>query len=76
MKIDQIKLLKECLTERKNIDDPKYKDCYESLRMCAPKELLEKRIPYDSDCYKSVTNKTNIQRSKKIMKNVEVYIKD
>ena len=29
--------------------------------MFAPKELLENRITYHSDCCKSVTNKTNIQ---------------
>ena len=65
MKIDQIKRLKDCLTERNNIDDTKYKDCHESLRIFAPKELLENRITYYSDCYKIVTNKTNIQRLKK-----------
>ena len=76
MKIDQIKWLKECLTGRNNIDDTKCKGCDKSLRMFAPKELLENRLTFHSDCYKSVTNKTNIQRLKKIMRNVEVYIKD
>ena len=50
-----------CLTEGNNIDDTKRRDCYESLRMFAPKDLLENRITYHSECYKSVTNKTNIQ---------------
>ena len=65
MKIDQLKRLIECLTERNNVDDTEYKDCHKSLRMFAPKELLENRITYHSDCYKSVTNKTNIKRLKK-----------
>ena len=76
MKIDQIKWLKECFTGRNNIDDTKCKGCDKSFRMFAPKELLENRLTFHSDCYKSVTNKTNIQRLKKIMRNVEVYIKD
>ena len=76
MKVDQIKRLKGCLTERNNIDDTKYKDCHESLRMFALEEPLENRITYHSDCYKSVTNNTNIRRLKKHLRNVEVYIKD
>ena len=52
MKIDQIKRLKECLTERNTIDDIKYKDCQESLRIFAPKELLKNRITHYSDCHK------------------------
>ena len=66
VKIDQIERLKEYLTERNNIDDTKHKDCYETLRMFAPKELLENRITYHSDCYKIAQNKTNIQRLKKL----------
>ena len=60
VKIDQIERLKEYLTGRNNID------YYESLRMFAPKELLENRITYHSDCYKIAQNKTNIQRLKKL----------
>ena len=65
MKINEIKRLEECLTERNNIDDTKYKDCYQSLRTFATEVILENRTTYHSDCYKSLTNKTNIQKLKK-----------
>ena len=60
MKIDQIKRLKEYLTERNNVDDTKYKVKNESLRMFSTKVLLENLITYHSHCYKSVANKTDI----------------
>ena len=56
--------LLQSLRERTTYGEPRYQECWEKLKNVTDDNLVQMKVSYHSECYKSATNKTDINRLK------------